>query len=120
MDQPVRALHSELLTELSSRFLSRDEFSRVETRQVERNFFDIFVSYFFVFSDSSNPNFRKETRFFEIFSRFFAKIRVGMSRNEFSRVGTSLEKLEKLVPTLIFETRQFPKLAKTKILAKTV
>ncbi len=36
------------------------------------------------------------------------------SRNEFSRVGTSSEKLEKLVPTLIFGKRQFPKLAKTK------
>jgi len=39
------------------------------------------------------------------------------SRNESGRVR---KKLEKLVPTLIFEKQQFPKLAKTKISEKTV
>jgi hypothetical protein len=85
---PSRALHSELVTELSSRFSSRDEFSRVETRRVERHFFVIFVHYFFVFSDSSNPNFRD-------FSRKLGSERVRTSRDEFSRVGTSSEKARK-------------------------
>jgi len=55
-----RALHSELLTELSSRFLSRDEFSRDETGSEGS---DITVP------TRSDPNFRK----------FSVKIRVGTS-----------------------------------------
>ncbi len=41
----IKALHSELLTEVSSRFLSRNEFSQVETGQVERHFFVIFGNF---------------------------------------------------------------------------
>ncbi len=55
--------------------------------------------------------------FFAIFSQFFAKIRVGMS---FCELGRVQKKLEQLVPTLIFEKRTFPKLAKTKSLVKAV
>jgi hypothetical protein len=41
----IKALHSELLTKLSSRFSSRDEFSRVETGRTERHFFVIFGNF---------------------------------------------------------------------------
>ncbi len=40
-----KALHSELLTEVSSRFLSWNEFLRVETGRVERHFFVIFGNF---------------------------------------------------------------------------
>jgi hypothetical protein len=46
----------------------------------------------------------------------FAKIRV---RTSFRESGQVRKKLEKLVPTLIFEKRQFPKLAKQKFWKKT-
>jgi len=60
-----RALHSELLTELSSRVSCRDESERVR-KKLEKT--------------RSDPNFRKTE---------------GTSRNEFSRVGTSSEKARK-------------------------
>ncbi len=79
------------------------------------------------FPTRSNPNFAEKTRFFVIFLQKLGSEWVGTSRNEFSRVGTSFresgqvrKKLKKLVPTPIFEKRQFPKLAKTKILEETV
>ncbi len=40
-----KALHSELLTKVLSRFSSRNEFSRVGTGQVERHFFVIFSNF---------------------------------------------------------------------------
>jgi hypothetical protein len=55
--------------------------------------------------------------FFAIFSQFLAKIRVEMSFRESERVR---QKLEKLVLIRIFGKNRFPKLAKTKILAKAL
>jgi hypothetical protein len=45
----IRALHSELLTELSSRFSSRDEFSRVETSLEGSDITEIFPKFEFRF-----------------------------------------------------------------------
>jgi len=75
-----RALHSELLTELSSRVSCWDESERVRKKL-----------------EKLVPTLIFEKR----------KERVGTSFRESGRVR---KKLEKLVPTLIFEKRQFPKL----------
>ncbi len=106
-----RVLHSELELEILSRFSSQDEFLRVETRRVERHFFVTFKN----FVKSLVPT--HFLCFFAIFLQFFVKIRVGTSFCESGRVR---KKLEQLIPTLIFEKRTFPKLAKTKISAKAV
>jgi len=78
-----RVLHSELELEISSWFLSRDEFLRVETRRVERHFFVTF------------KNFVKRlvpTRFSCFFCNFFCNFsqklgseRVFVSRDKFGK-----------------------------------
>ncbi len=75
-----RVLHSELLTELSSRFSSRDEFSRVETSSEGSDITEIFPKFEFrLVSSRSDPNFRK-------FSRIFCENRVGTSFRESGQV----------------------------------
>ena len=80
-----RALRSKLLSEISSRVSSRNEFSRVETSSEKARI------------TRSSPNFRKtaitETRENENRekTRFFAKIRVGTSFRESGRVRKKLE-----------------------------
>jgi len=72
-----RVLHSELLTELSSRFSSRDEFLRVETSSEGSDITEIFPKFEFrLVSTCSDPNFCK----------FLAKIRVGTSFQESGQV----------------------------------
>ncbi len=103
-----RAQHSELLTELLSWVLSRNEFSQVKTSSEKAQ------------KTCSDPNFWKtdiSKHFFEIFSWFFAKIRVGTSFRESGRVR---KKLEQLVLTLIFKKQTFPKLEKPKSSEKPV
>jgi len=82
-----RALHSELLTELSSRFLSREKFSRVETRSVEHHFFVTFGN----FGKRLVPTviFAKKRIFSQFFRNFLQKLgseQVGASSSQFSRV----------------------------------
>jgi len=67
-----RALHSELLTALSSRFSSRNEFSRVEMGQIERHFLlfsEISVKGYY--RNSQKQKVRKNV----IFCNFFAIFR---------------------------------------------
>jgi len=103
----IRVLHSELLTELSSRFSSRGEFSRVETSLEGSDITEIFPKFKFrLVSTHSDPNFCK----------FFMKIgseRVFASWDEFGRLG-HYQNISK------FEKSLFPKLAKTKISEKNV
>jgi len=127
-----RALHSELLTELSS----RNEFSRVETGLVERHFFVIFGNFgkrqlpkLAKTKSSEKRNFSQFfhdfLQFFMIFSQFFVTFRdfpVGfLSRNEFSRAGTSSVKARKTRPdskfrkTAISETREMKILEKKRL-----
>ncbi len=101
---PSRAQHSELLTELSSRFSSRDEFSRVETGRVEHHFFRNFLP---KLAKTKNT---KKHNFSWFFLRIFAIFRVGTS-SEGSDITEIFPK---------FKKSQFPKLAKTKISEKTV
>ena len=87
------ALHTELELEYSSQDSSRNEFSRVETRRVERHFF---------------------------VPTLISGKRLVLQKLGFSRVGTSSEgsDITKIFPK--FEKSQFPKLAKTKISEKNV
>jgi len=87
-----KSLHSELELEILSRFSSRDEFSRVETRRVERHFFVPTL----IFGKRLVPT--RFSCFFAIFLQIFTKIRVGTSFRESERVQ---QKLEKLVSTRI-------------------
>ncbi len=124
----VRALHSELFSEIRVKFRVGTSFSRVETRRVLRHFFVTFKNFGkMLLSKLAKTKFAKKrvfSRFFCDFfanfckkTRFFVKIRVGMSFRKSERVR---QKLEKLVSTWIFGKTWFPKLAKTKILAKAV
>ncbi len=76
-----RALHSELFSELSSRVSSRNEFLRVETRRVVRHFFVTFENFGKrLLLKLAKTKITKK----RVFLRFFVKIRVGTSGNEFS------------------------------------
>ncbi len=61
----TRALHSQILSEILIRVLSRNEFTRVEMRQVERHFFVIFGKRLL-------PKLAK-TNFLQFFAIFFCK-----------------------------------------------
>jgi hypothetical protein len=81
-DIQSRVLHSELELEISSRFSSRNEFSRVETRRVERHFF----------RENEKREKTRFSRFFRDFSRIFCEFsrklgseRVFASRDEFGK-----------------------------------
>jgi hypothetical protein len=91
-----RVLHSELELEISSRFSSRNEFSRVKMRRVEHYFFIIF------------GNFGKrlvKTHFRLVPTLIFAKIRVRTSRNEFGKSSKNSSRLE-FCKKSITETRE--------------
>jgi hypothetical protein len=76
----IRVLHSELLTELSSRFSSWDKFSRVETSSVGSDITEIFPKFEFrLVSTRSDPNFCE-------FLQIFCENRVGTSFRESGRV----------------------------------
>jgi len=72
------ALHTELELEYSSQDSSRNEFSRVETRRVERHFFVILGN----FSKTLVP-----TLIFANFLRKLGSEQVFASRDEFGRLG---------------------------------
>jgi hypothetical protein len=75
----IKAMHSELELEISSRFSSRNEFLRVETRRVERHFLLILV----ISAKGYYRNLRKhETRKKLEFLRFLQFLRF----SRFSRV----------------------------------
>ncbi len=63
-----KALHSELFTELSSRFLSRNEFFVIFEFRVERHFFVIFGK----FGNSSFPKFPYLSELFRTFSELLS------------------------------------------------
>ncbi len=74
----VKALHSELLTELSSQFSSRNEFFAISEFRVERHFFVIFgkfgISKFLKFPKFPNirkNQFPKFPNFFRTYFRIF-------------------------------------------------
>ncbi len=73
-----KALHSELLTELSSRFSSRNEFFAIFEFRVERHFFVIFgkfgISKFPKFPNIRKNQFPKFPNFFQTFSELFSEI----------------------------------------------
>jgi hypothetical protein len=85
-----RALHSELLTALLSRFSSRNEFLRVEMGRVERHFLlfsEILVKGYY--QNSQKQKVRKNAifcDFFTIFRYFRVSFRVGTSFRESGRV----------------------------------
>ncbi len=93
-----RALHSEILSKISSRVSSRNEFSRVETRWVERHFFDVFGK----FGKKQLPKLAKmkiaKKRIFSWFFRNFSQklglVRVFASRNPFGRSSKNSSRLE--------------------------
>jgi hypothetical protein len=65
------ALHSELLSKISSRVSSRNEFPRVETRQVERHFFIIFGNFGkTLLPKLAKMNFREFLQFLRDFCEF--------------------------------------------------
>jgi len=82
----IKALHSELLTELSSRVSSRNESGRV--RKKLKKLVPTLIFKKRQFPTRSDPNFTKKPI-------FFAKIRVGMGRNESERVFESRDEFRK-------------------------
>ncbi len=77
----TRALHSELLTELSSRVSSRNKSGQVGTSS-EKSSKNSFPT-------NSDPNFAKNA-FFAIFSRKLGSERVFASRDEFGKSSNNL------------------------------
>jgi len=100
----TRALHSELLSEVSSRVSSRNEYSRVGTSSEKAK------------KTRSDPNFWKTT----ISETRENKNRKNREKLPFLRVRKCSESTEITEIFLKFKKRQFLKLAKTKILEKTV
>jgi hypothetical protein len=116
MSDYTRALHSELLTELSSRVSSWNESGRVHKKLKKLVPTLIFEKR--TFPKLAKTKIAKKCNFSRFFCNFFAKTRVGMSFHESRRVR---KKLEKLVLTLIFkktdisETRENKKFGKTRL-----
>ncbi len=104
----IRALHSKLLTKLSRRFLSLDEFLRVKTGRVERHYFRNFLPKLAITNNTKNAIFRDFWWFFRNFLRFL--------ESEWVRTSSEGSDITKIF--LKFEKSQFPKLAKMKILEK--
>ncbi len=91
-----RALHSELLTKLSSWFSSRDEFSRVETSSEGSDITKIFPKFEF---------WLVPTLIFENFSQKLGSERVFASRDKFGRLG-HYKNISKIWKKSISETRE--------------
>jgi len=101
-----RALHSELLSKISSWVSSRNEFSRVETRRVEHHFFVIFGNFGKrLLPKLAKTNFHDFSQFFCKKSRKIAIFAIFASLETFGKHG-NYRNISEVLKTAISETRE--------------